>query len=136
MLRPIAISALMAAAAAVLFAAPASADTELPGYVDHTEWVSYDGKTSLRVYPTPFARAVVIRLDAGVQGEQAWLEVLASAPDADTPGMRDQFLCHWSYAEFARPGKTSWNLEPWRPVVDAVTMLESGCNPGAAEEAF
>ncbi|MGV0747412.1 DUF2599 domain-containing protein [Mycolicibacter minnesotensis] len=124
------------ATAAVLGAAPATADTGSFGYVDHIEWVSYDGRSSLRVYPTPAARAAALRLDADGAGEQAWREVLASAPDADTPGMRDQFLCHWSYAEFARPGKTSWNLEPWRPVVDGVTMLESGCNPGAAEEAF
>ena len=52
----------------------------------------------------------------------------------DTPGMAEQFRCHWDYAEFARPGKTSWNLEPWRPVVDEVTMLDSGCNPGGPEE--
>ena len=32
--------------------------------------------------------------------------------------MRAQFLCHWQLAEFAEPGKTSWNLEPWRPGVD------------------
>lgn len=127
---------LAALAVAVVAAAPAAADAGSPGFVDHTEWVSYDGRTSLRVYPTPSARAAAVRLDADGTGEQAWHEVLATAPDADTPGMRDQFLCHWSYAEFARPGKTSWNLEPWRPVVDGVTMLESGCNPGAAEEAF
>ena len=24
-------------------------------------------------------------------------------------------MCHWQFAEFAEPGKTSWNLEPWRP---------------------
>lgn len=135
MLRSFVLAAL-GAAATVLCAAPATADTGLAGYVDHTEWVSYDGRLSLRVYPTPSARAAALRFDAGAVGDQAWREVLASAPDADTPGMRDQFLCHWSYAEFARPGKTSWNLEPWRPVVDGVTMLESGCNPGAAEEAF
>ncbi|MGB3476620.1 MAG: DUF2599 domain-containing protein [Mycobacterium sp.] len=128
--------AALGAAAAVLGAAPATAETGLFGYVDHTEWVSYDGRSSLRVYPTPAARAAALRLDTDAAGEQAWREVLASAPDADTPGMRDQFLCHFSYAEFARPSKTSWNLEPWRPVVDGVTMLESGCNPGAAEEAF
>ncbi|MGB3334779.1 MAG: DUF2599 domain-containing protein [Mycobacterium sp.] len=128
--------AALGAAAAVLGAVPATAETGLFGYVDHTEWVSYDGQSSLRVYPTPAARAAALRLDTDAAGEQAWREVLASAPDADTPGMRDQFLCHFSYAEFARPGKTSWNLEPWRPVVDGATMLESGCNPGAAEEAF
>ena len=44
--------------------------------------------------------------------------MIAAAPDADIPGMRAQFLCHWQLAEFAEPGKTSWNLEPWRPSVD------------------
>ncbi|WP_448416851.1 DUF2599 domain-containing protein [Mycolicibacter minnesotensis] len=129
-------TALMALTAAALVAAPASADTGLSGYVDHTEWIGYGNGSSLRVYPTPAARVAAARLDSAAAGEQAWHEVLAHAPEADTPGMRDQFICHWSYAEFVRPGKTSWNLEPWRPVVDPVTMIESGCNPGAAEEAF
>lgn len=136
MVRLLVLTWISAAAATVLSAAPAAADTESPGYIDHTEWVSYANRSSLRVYPTPAARAAALRLEAGAVSERAWHEVLAQAPDADTPGMRDQFVCHWSYAEFARPGKTSWNLEPWRPVVDDVTMLESGCNPGAAEEAF
>lgn len=139
MLRPIVLAGLTCAAVAASPASPAApavADTGLPGFIDHTEWVSYSGQSSLRVYPSPAARAAALRLDSGADGEQAWQEVVAHVPDADTPGMRDQFLCHWSYAEFARPGKTSWNLEPWRPVVDGVTMLESGCNPGAAEEAF
>ena len=125
-----------ALAGGLVSAAPATADAG--GFVDHTEWVSYGvwgDRPSLRVYPTPAARAAALRLDAA-GGEQAWREVIAGAPEADTAGMRDQFLCHWSYAEFARPGKTSWNLEPWRPVVDGTIMLESGCNPGAAEEGF
>lgn len=134
MLRSILFAAL---AAAVVAAAPAAADTV--AFVDRTEWVSYSGGSglaSLRVYPTPAGRAAAARVDAAAEGEQAWREVLAAAPEADTVSMRDQFRCHWNYAEFARPGKTSWNLEPWRPVVDGVAMLESGCNPGAAEEAF
>ena len=121
---------------AVLAVPRASADTGAPGFIDHTEWVSYGGLSSLRVYPSVHGRTAAARVDAGTEGEQAWREILAVAPEADSPGMRDQFLCHWNYAEFARPGKTSWNLEPWRPVVDGVTMLESGCNPGAAEESF
>jgi hypothetical protein len=51
-----------------------------------------------------------------------------------TSRMRAQFLCHWRLAEFAEPGKTSWNIEPWRPVVDDVKMLSTGCNPGGEEE--
>jgi hypothetical protein len=47
-----------------------------------------------------------------------------------------QFLCHWELAEVLQPGKTSWNLEPWRPVVDDTTMVGSGCNPGGSEERF
>lgn len=125
-----------AAAAALLAATPVSADPGPPGFVEHTEWADYDGLPSLRVYPTQAARTAANRPDRSTDGATAWREVLARAPEADTPTMRDQFLCHWSYAELTRPGKASWNLEPWRPVVDGVTMLESGCNPGAAEEVF
>lgn len=110
-----------------------------PGLVAATEWASYDGSDtlfSLRVYPTAMGRAAAGQPGADAQGRQAWQEVLASAPDADTPGMREQFLCHWRFAELVRPGKTSWNLEPWRPVVDAETMVDAACNPGAAEESF
>jgi hypothetical protein len=60
--------------------------------------------------------------------------VLALAPEADLPGMRDQFVCHFRFAEVAQPGKTSWNLEPWRPVVDDQTMTATGCNPGGLVE--
>jgi hypothetical protein len=48
--------------------------------------------------------------------------------------MRDQFICHWHYAETAMPGKSSWNLEPWRPVVTEDVMIAAGCNPGGTEE--
>lgn len=68
--------------------------------------------------------------------DAAWAEVLALSPEADTAGMRAQFICHWQYAEIRQPGKPSWNLEPWRPVVDDSEMLASGCNPGSPEESF
>ena len=124
-------------AAALVLAAPAGADTEVgPPYVDHTQWVHWGDLSSLRVYPTPAGRSEAGRLGTTAQADEAWAEVLASAPDADIPGMREQFLCHWQLAEFAQPGKTSWNLEPWRPVVDAATMIQTGCNPGGTEEPF
>jgi hypothetical protein len=119
-----------------------------PPYVDHTEWTNWGRLTSLRVYPTPSARAASREpgtagsLNDGVQGvfqeiiDEAWTEVLTRSPDADTPGMRAQFVCHWRFAELAQPGKTSWNLEPWRPVVDDAQMVVSGCNPGGSEEPF
>ena len=115
----------------------ADAGNAIPSYLDHATWVTYGGLSSLRVYPTTVGRQVSRQLDkAPGQAEQAWQEVLAVAPGADTPGMRSQFLCHWNFAELVEPGKTSWNLEVWRPTVDDNTMLMTGCNPGGTEEAF
>jgi hypothetical protein len=131
------IAALAAAAAVFLNAGTASA-TPLPAppFVDHTEWVHWGDLSSLRVYPTASGREAAGTVHNAAQGDEAWTEVLAQSPDADIPGMREQFMCHWTYAEFAQPGKTSWNLEPWRPVVDEDTMVGTGCNPGGTEEPF
>lgn len=112
-----------------------SADLPAPPYIDHTQWAQWQGRSSLRVFPSPAGRAAS-RLQATAPADDAWAEVLALSPDADTPGMRAQFLCHWQFAEFAQPGKVSWNLEPWRPVVDDTEMVASGCNPGGPEESF
>ena len=122
--------------AALTWIPTASADpTTPPPYIDHVTWVSYSGLPTLRVYPTAAGREVAGEMaKTAMQTEEAWGEVLARAPDADTPGMRSQFLCHWRFAEFAQPGKTSWDLEPWRPAVDDNTMLLAGCNPGGAEK--
>jgi hypothetical protein len=105
-----------------------------PPYIGGVNWVSYDGLATLRVYPTAAGREVAGDFaKTPAQGDEAWGEVLTQAPDADTPGMRAQFLCHWRFAEFAEPGKTSWDLEPWRPPVTDNVMLATGCNPGGAE---
>ena len=122
-----------AALLSLLGAVPAAAD---PAYVDHTEWVYWGRHSSLRVYPTSAARAVARESGNAAAVDAAWAEVLARAPDADTPGMRAQFVCHWQFAESVQPGKTSWNLEPWRPVVDDAAMVASACNPGGPEEPF
>ena len=137
------LAASAAALVAVLGAAPAVADpdagasstTRSPPFVDHTQWVHWGGLASLRVYPTPAGR-LSSRQAGTAAADEAWAEVLALAPDADTAGMRAQFICHWQFAEIAQPGKTSWNLEPWRPVVDDAEMVASGCNPGSPEEPF
>lgn len=105
-------------------------------FVDHTEWAQSQGRSSLRVFPSAAGRAASRVAGTAAQADEAWAEVLALAPDADTPGMRAQFLCHWQFAELAQPGKISWNLEPWRPVVDDAEMAASDCNPGDAEESF
>ncbi|BBZ22286.1 DUF2599 domain-containing protein [Mycolicibacter hiberniae] len=105
-------------------------------YVQHTQWVTYDGGNSLRVYPTGTGRTEAGELGTLRQGEQAWSEVVKRNPEANTAGMRAQFLCHWQFVEFIQPGKTSWNLEPWRPDVSTLDLLANGCNPGGAEEPF
>lgn len=123
------------AALAVTVTPAASADVATaPPYIATARWVSYGGLPTLRIYPTNAGREVAGELGkTPVQTGEAWREVLSMAPDADTPGMRAQFVCHWNFAEFAQPGKTSWDLEPWRPAVDDNTMVLAGCNPGGAE---
>ena len=123
-----------AAAVSIVVAAPAHADTApAPPFIDHTQWAHWGDLSSLRVYPTQAGRAASTNF---VGPDEAWSEVLALSPDADTSGMRQQFVCHWQLAEFAQPGKVSWNLEPWRPVVDDSQMVASGCNPGGSQEPF
>lgn len=123
--------------AAILAAAPAQADPPIAHYVADTEWAKWGDLSTLRVYPTPDARVAASAFPADLAtADVAWSEVLASAPDADFPGMREQFVCHWQYAELAEPGKISWNLEPWRNVVSPEEMIASGCNPGGTEEPF
>lgn len=112
------------------------AGTADPPFIDHTEWAQWQGRSSLRVFPTPAGRSAAKTPGSMAMADEAWAEVLALAPDADTAGMRAQFLCHWQFAELGRPGKVSWNLEPWRPVVDDAEMVASGCNPGGPEESF
>lgn len=115
----------------LVLAAPVSADTAL---IERISWVDRGGSPTLRVFPSHAGRDVAGDFaKSAAQTAEAWRQVLALAPDADTPGMRAQFLCHWNFAEFAEPGKTSWDLEPWRPAVDDSQMLLAGCNPGGAE---
>jgi hypothetical protein len=122
----------MACASGTAAAGTAHADhAPAPPYIDHTQWVQVGGLSSLRIYPTAAGRLASTDF---VKPDEAWSEVLAMSPDADTPGMRQQFVCHWDFAEAADPGKPSWNLEPWRPVVDDATMVQSGCNPGGGQE--
>jgi uncharacterized protein DUF2599 len=137
------LAAPLAAAAVVVLlgsppalADPAADPGPSPPFIDHTEWARWAGLPSLRVFPTPSGRTAARQPGTAALADEAWAEVLALSPNADTAGMRAQFSCHWRFAELAQPGKTSWNLEPWRPVVDDAEMVASGCNPGAPEETF
>jgi hypothetical protein len=123
--------------AALILAGSATADTAPgPPYVSHAEWAKWGDLSSLRVYPTDSARIASAQTGTTAAADEAWAEVLALSPDAGIPGMREQFMCHWSYAELAEPGKTSWNLEPWRPEVSGDEMVAAHCNPGGTEEPF
>jgi hypothetical protein len=138
MKAPLAVSAIAVALGSLPVTA-ASADPAIapsPPFIDHTQWTQWQRLTSLRVYPTPAGRLASRQPGADAAGVEAWSEVVAKSQNADTPGMRAQFICHWEFAETLQPGKPSWNLEPWRPVVDDAEMVASGCNPGGQEEPF
>lgn len=123
--------------AALVLTGPASADPAPgPPYVAHTERAKWGDLSSLRVYPTDAGRAASVQGGTTADADEAWSEVLMLSPDADIPGMREQFICHWQFAELTEPGKTSWNLEPWRPQVSNDQMVAAGCNPGGTEEPF
>jgi Protein of unknown function (DUF2599) len=132
------LAVVMTAVSVPLALAPVAAADPLPGppYVDHVQWAKWGDLSSLRVYPTDAARKASLQPGTDAQASEAWTEVLALSPDADSPGMKAQFLCHWHYAEFVEPGKSSWNLEPWRNEVSDDVMVAAGCNPGGTEEPF
>lgn len=97
--------------------------------IDHTEWTDAIDGRRLLVYPTTAGRADTYP----TAGDRAWQEVVADSPEADTPGMRDQFRCHWEWARVVAPNKPSWNLEPWRPDVGYQETVNALCNPGGPE---
>ncbi|GAB18490.1 hypothetical protein GOEFS_055_00030 [Gordonia effusa NBRC 100432] len=101
-----------------------------PPYIDHVQWATTDVGASLQVYPTTSGR----KTSAESAGAAAWREVIAAEPSANTPTMKAQFDCHWTFARLVDPMKTSWNLEPARPVVTDDEMIATRCNPGGAEE--
>jgi len=131
------LAATTAAVTATLLLAPAASADPVPAppYVDHVQWAKWGDLSSLRVYPTESGRQASLVATTSAFDE-AWAEVLTLSPDADMPGMRHQFICHWELAELAEPGKVSWNLEPWRNEVSDQEMVDARCNPGGTEEPF
>lgn len=110
-------------------AVPPAPPAALPPFIASTTWDDSDYGVTLRIAPTRSGR-----LASGVNDSAtAWQEVLRLAPDANTPGMWEQFNCHWTWARILEPNKATWNVEPWRPVVDEAQMLADGCNPGGPE---
>ncbi|WP_227982135.1 DUF2599 domain-containing protein [Nocardia spumae] len=97
--------------------------------IDHTVWSDDSDGRRLHVYPTAAGRADQFP----AAQDRAWAEIVADAPDADSPGMYDQFTCHWVWARLVAPNKPAWNLEPWRPAVGYQATVEAMCNPGGPD---
>ncbi|MEV5646936.1 DUF2599 domain-containing protein [Nocardia sp. NPDC052254] len=133
------VSAQPAAPAAPQISAPADPGPGEPttdpyadsALIDHTEWTDDVDGRRLHVYPTPAGRED--RFPAAQ--DRAWAEIVAATPDADSPGMHDQFACHWVWARLVAPNKPSWNLEPWRPAVGYEATVQAMCNPGGPDPA-
>jgi hypothetical protein len=102
-----------------------------PPYIARVQWVKASGGRSLHIVPTAAGRST----HGPADDDEAWSEVVRLAPNADQPGMRAQFDCHWTFARLVQPDKPSWNIEPWRPVVTESQMVDARCNPGGAESA-
>lgn len=108
---------------------PPTSPPTSPPFIASATWADSDYGTTLKVAPTTAGRHAWGQNDAAA----AWQEVLRLAPDADTPGMQEQFDCHWTWARLLEPDKPTWNVEPWRPAVPPERMLAEGCNPGGPE---
>lgn len=93
--------------------------------IEREVWTTADGRPRLKVTPTGWGRT----WRSTTLVHAAWLQVVAGEPSADSAGMENQYRCH---AEFA-PTKTRFNLEPWRPAQDYLSVLLAGCNPGGPE---
>ncbi|AXK84900.1 DUF2599 domain-containing protein [Nocardia farcinica] len=97
--------------------------------IDRVEWTDTVDGDRLLVVPTRAGRDTTF---PGAEN-RAWAEIVALSPAADSPGMRDQFVCHWHWARLVQPDKPSWNLEPWRPAVGYQETVRASCNPGGPE---
>jgi hypothetical protein len=97
--------------------------------IDRLEWTENADGPRLMVHPTRAGR------DTTYPGSdlRAWQEIRTADPAADTPGMWDQFRCHWEWARLIAPDKPTWNLEPWRPLVGYDATVDAACNPGGPE---
>ncbi len=113
-----------AAATTIATATPTTTAPAAP-LVASASWVTRSGVRAAKVVPTEAGRATTVDADA------VWAQLVARMPAVDSPGMRDQLVCH---VHFAR-GKTAWFLEPARPAVGYAATVAAGCNPGAVRDA-
>lgn len=95
---------------------------DLPALVDDATWVTRQEERALVVSPSRLLRET----HSAEVHDEAWRRVVVAIPEADTPGMRDQFVCHAVFAT----AKQAWYLEPARPAVGYGRTVSAGCNPG------
>lgn len=102
------------------------ASARAPRLIQSAGWVRRGGRPSLQVIPTCWQRDH--RDDATIA--TAWRRIVQLRPDADRPGMRDQYACHVRFA----PTKAAFYLEPWRPDVGYLGTVAQACNPGGRKD--
>ena len=112
-------------------ASTSATPTAMPPFVARAQWVRGSGGRSLQIFPTASGRAAQGASMTTRRGAR-WS---GSAPDADQPGMRAQFDCHWTFARLVDPDKPSWNIEPWRRSSPTRRWWMPGATPGAPESA-
>ena len=83
------------------------------------QWGDREGGRSLAVKPSAWGRS-----GSNAATAMVW-DVIAAEPGADGQNMHDQLVCH----QLGAPDKATWNLEPWRPEVDMITLGLAKCNP-------
>jgi len=109
--------------AAAVLTAPASSASGLwftARSILDLSWGDREGGRSLAVTPADWARAGGLAADTLV-----WAQLSAAEPDARTATMHAQLSCH----QLGARDKDTWNLEPWRPHVDAFELVAARCNP-------
>lgn len=130
---PAAATAITAPATATTHTTPRPVPTVDPyagqPLIDHLEWTENADGPRLMVHPTRAGRDTIFP----GSDLRAWQEIRTTDPAADTPGMWDQFRCHWDWARLIDPDKPTWNLEPWRPPVGYDATVDAACNPGGPE---
>lgn len=90
--------------------------------IRRTVWTS--SMTTLQVFPTDCGR------NAPIAARWAALaEVQTKTPGTreDSSSMKDQLLCHFD-ARIYDPGKTSWNIDTFRPYILYTRLVLARCN--------
>ncbi|WP_245993465.1 DUF2599 domain-containing protein [Xylanimonas allomyrinae] len=102
--------------------------------ISSASWTKYAEGRTLKVTPTGWSRANAGSYLAGVSGwDELYSKYKNSGLNTNLDGMRDQYICHQQIVALRSPGKSTWNLDEWRPDVSYVQTVNSSCNPGGAK---